>query len=180
MLSPIGWVVLVCPIVERLPFSVVRAFIPRRSSWIGGHPICTCTLHWWWTTTLYLLNCCACPLTYTWSHLLHLSFRVAPSCARNTSSDTSGYSYATHKVPSLTSCSSFITPFSASHCLSSMVTRRNDWVIILQLCVISSYKWFCHRSVSSLESIVQVLSRSHEILPSSVECTQSWSCAIIW
>lgn len=135
-----------------------------RFSWCNGHAIYGHALCCKWMTALFQ---CAHPPIHTWNHLLPLSFPYAPS----TSSNAPCCFWATTKVLRLTRCPSFMVSLSTGHCLSSMVTRYNDLIIILHLSVITSCNWFYHCSVSSFEFNVQDLSCSHEILPLSVGLT---------
>lgn len=156
--------------MERAPCPALRALNPCSSSWVDGHAMCTHTLHCLWMTTLYQRGCRAHLPIHTWNHLQHLSICALHSSAGGASFAAPGCSCAMIKVPGLTRCPSFVAPFSIGHCLSSVVMWRSDRIIILQLGVVTSCNRFYHHSFSSSESTVQVLSCSHEILPSSVGC----------
>ena len=63
---------------------------------------------------------------------------------------------------------------------ASVVMHHSDLIIMLQMSVMTTCNQFCHRLLSSFESKVQEVSRSHEIRPSAVGFARSWSFAIIW
>lgn len=80
------------------------------------------------------------------------------------------------------------TQYACIH-LAQPITRRqipylccyivSDLIIMLQLSVVTSCNQFFHLSISLSEFDVQKPSRSHEIHPSTVEFTQSFSRVVI-
>ena len=75
--------------------------------------------------------------------------------------------------------STLLNPSYIGRSLTFVAMQRSDLVIMLQLSVVTSCNRFFHRSISSYESEVQELSRSHEILSSAIGFTQSYSCTVI-
>jgi len=71
----------------------------------------------------------------------------------------------------LTKSSSFVASLFDGYCRTSVAMHHSDLSIMLQLSVVTSWNWFCHHSISSPESEVQELSRSHEILSSAMGFT---------
>ena len=75
--------------------------------------------------------------------------------------------------------STSFNPSYISRFLASIATQCTDLIIMLQLSVVTSCNRYCHCSISSSQSEVQELSRSHEILPLAVGFTQSCSHMVI-
>ena len=68
--------------------------------------------------------------------------------------------------------STLLNPSYIGRSLTSVVTQRSDLIIMLQLSVVTSRNWFCHRSISLSKSEVKELLHSHEILPFAIGFTQ--------
>lgn len=67
--------------------------------------------------------------------------------------------------------STTINPSYVNRSLASIVTQRSELTIMLQLSIVTSCNRFFHHFISSSKSEVQELSRSHNILPSTVGFT---------
>lgn len=153
MSSPVEWAtpVVVGWAIERWSPPALWPCVLHRSGWVINHPMCTRIFR---TTASCHRGHDAHPLIQTRNRHLYLSFCSSSPGVHNLSFGTLGCPCITHNVPGGTSCASAIAPLSFGHGLSSVDMRRSDRVTILQLSVVTSYNWYCHRSTSSSKSMV--------------------------
>lgn len=183
--------------VDRVPLAPSASFSILSTEWnimsrslnLGdGYSTYNHPLHCRWVASL--LHCGfpnygrhLCPPIHTWSRLLLsrsflLNFHRAHHPVVIVTWGTSFIAPRTlgfmgEASPWVTKSSSVVAPWSTGYCHAFIVMCLSDLIIMLQLTVVTSCNWFCHRSISSSKFEVQELSCSHEIFPSSVGFTRS-------